>query len=96
MNPGPSLPLAKPTFTRTPSATDQETFHSFSRGICPECRHLVDGARIIREGKVLALVDAAPEGLRDVGNLSPFRVTSIRGFLTVLWAREQEAKAKAK
>ena len=52
MNPAPSLPLAKPTFTRTPSVADQEVFHSFSKGICPECRQLVDGSRIIRDGKV--------------------------------------------
>ncbi len=52
MNPAPSLPLAKPTFTRTPSVVDQEVFHSFSKGICPECRQLVDGSRIIRDGKV--------------------------------------------
>ena len=29
-----------------------ESFHSFSKGICPTCRELVDGARIIRGGKV--------------------------------------------
>lgn len=39
-------------FTRTPNAEAREIFHSFTKGICPECRELVDGARILREGKV--------------------------------------------
>jgi uncharacterized radical SAM superfamily Fe-S cluster-containing enzyme len=29
-----------------------EIFHSFSKGMCPTCRELVDGARLIRGGKV--------------------------------------------
>lgn len=37
---------------RTPGAEEAEVFHSFSKGICPQCRHLVDGQRIIRKGKV--------------------------------------------
>lgn len=47
-----NLPLVEPTFTRTTDAGRREIFHSFSKGICPRCRELVDGARILREGKV--------------------------------------------
>ncbi|MBI3821970.1 MAG: radical SAM protein [Planctomycetes bacterium] len=44
------LPLVEPTFTA--DATRRESFHSFSKGMCPSCRELVDGARILRDGKV--------------------------------------------
>ena len=46
------LPDPRQAFTRTSDATAGEVFHSFSRGMCPECRELVDGARIIRGGRV--------------------------------------------
>ena len=35
-----------------PTPAAREVFHSFTKGICPICRELVDGARIIRDGKV--------------------------------------------
>ena len=35
-----------------PTPAAREVFHSFSKGMCPTCRELVDGARIIRDGKV--------------------------------------------
>jgi len=44
--------FAPPRFTATADAATGEVFHSFSRGICPQCRELVDGARLIRGGKV--------------------------------------------
>ena len=46
------LPLVDPEFVFAPGAAAREVFHSFSKGICPSCRALVDGARIIRNGKV--------------------------------------------
>jgi 7,8-dihydro-6-hydroxymethylpterin dimethyltransferase len=46
------LPIAEPRFTMLQSAGSQEVFHSFSRGLCPQCRKPVDGVRIIRNGKV--------------------------------------------
>jgi 7,8-dihydro-6-hydroxymethylpterin dimethyltransferase len=46
------LPFTNPEFVETPDAHTQEVFHSFSRGVCPTCRTLVDGARILRDGKV--------------------------------------------
>ena len=46
------LPFTNPEFVETPDAHQQEVFHSFSRGVCPTCRTLVDGARILRDGKV--------------------------------------------
>jgi hypothetical protein len=46
------LPLVEPRFTKTPEVSTQEVFHSFSRGLCPSCKRPVDGARIIRGGKV--------------------------------------------
>ena len=46
------LPFTNPQFVETPDARAQEVFHSFSRGICPTCRTLVDGARIMRDAKV--------------------------------------------
>ena len=32
------LPLVDRKFTFTPSAKDREVFHSFSRGLCPQCK----------------------------------------------------------
>jgi hypothetical protein len=46
------LPIVSPTFTATADARSREVFHSFSKGICPECRELVDGVRLLRGGKV--------------------------------------------
>ena len=47
-----NLPLVEPTFTCTGDAGRREVFHSFSKGMCPSCRELVDAARILRDGKV--------------------------------------------
>jgi uncharacterized radical SAM superfamily Fe-S cluster-containing enzyme len=47
-----NLPVIDPHFTLTADAAAREVFHSFSKGICPACRELVDGARVIRDGKV--------------------------------------------
>ncbi len=47
-----SLPVANPDFIETPSAGSRDVFHSFTKGMCPHCRKLVDGTRIIRGGKV--------------------------------------------
>ena len=44
--------LAGWSVTRSASAAGLEVFHSFSKGICPQCRRLVDGQRILRGGKV--------------------------------------------
>lgn len=46
------LPIAEPSFFRTPDANKREVFHSFSRGLCPSCKRPVDGVRVIRDGKV--------------------------------------------
>ncbi|WP_437493620.1 radical SAM protein [Sorangium sp. So ce1014] len=46
------LPLVDRKFTFTPSAKDREVFHSFSRGLCPQCKKAVDGVRLLRNGKV--------------------------------------------
>lgn len=46
------LPLIDPRFTSTSDAAAREVYHSFSKGICPTCRELVDGVRVIRGGKV--------------------------------------------
>ncbi|KYF72425.1 radical SAM protein [Sorangium cellulosum] len=46
------LPLVDRKFTFTPNAKDREVFHSFSRGLCPQCKKAVDGVRILRDGKV--------------------------------------------
>ena len=46
------LPVLEPKFTRSSDADAREVFHSFSKGICPTCRGLVDGVRMIRGGKV--------------------------------------------
>jgi uncharacterized radical SAM superfamily Fe-S cluster-containing enzyme len=46
------LPILEPKFVKSTDADTREVFHSFSKGICPACRGLVDGVRIIRGGKV--------------------------------------------
>lgn len=46
------LPVLDPKFVRSSDAGAREVFHSFSKGICPTCRGLVDGVRMIRGGKV--------------------------------------------
>ena len=46
------LPVVDPKFTYSPGSAMGEVFHSFSKGMCPTCRGLVDGVRIIRGGKV--------------------------------------------
>ena len=46
------LPLVDQRFTETADARTREVFHSYSKGMCPTCRDLVDGVRIIRDGKV--------------------------------------------
>ncbi|HUR82497.1 MAG TPA: radical SAM protein, partial [Thermoanaerobaculia bacterium] len=46
------LPVIDPKFVRSSDADTREVFHSFSKGICPTCRGLVDGVRMIRGGKV--------------------------------------------
>src|SRR5215510_6698986 len=46
------LPIVEHSFTFTPDAAQREVFHSFSRGLCPQCNKPVDGVRMIRDGKV--------------------------------------------
>jgi len=46
------LPIVDPKFIETSDAKTRGVFHSFSKGICPTCRILVDGVRLIRDGKV--------------------------------------------
>lgn len=46
------LPAPNPTFISSDDAQKREVFHSFSRTTCPVCSELVDGVRIIRDGKV--------------------------------------------
>ena len=46
------LPITAPSFFKTADADRREVFHSYSRGLCPECKRTVDGVRVIREGKV--------------------------------------------
>lgn len=40
-------------FVFTPKSESKEIFHSFSKGMCPTCRELVDAARFIVEGRVI-------------------------------------------
>jgi len=47
------IPNPEQRFIRTPRAEVLEVFHSFSRSMCPTCRKLVDGQRIIRDGQVI-------------------------------------------
>lgn len=46
------LPILDPSFVRTPDVGAREVFHSFTKGLCPTCKRLIDGQRIIRDGKV--------------------------------------------
>jgi uncharacterized radical SAM superfamily Fe-S cluster-containing enzyme len=46
------LPILEPKFIETSDARSKEVFHSYSKGMCPTCRELVDGTRFIRDGKV--------------------------------------------
>ncbi len=46
------LPLLEPKFTKTPDVDSREVFHSYTRGLCPQCKKPVDGVRIFRDGKV--------------------------------------------
>ncbi len=46
------LPLIDRSFTRTPDVAEREVFHSFSKGLCPQCNKAVDGVRLLRDGKV--------------------------------------------
>ena len=46
------LPILEPKHTFTRDAASREVFHSFSRGLCPQCKRPVDGVRVIRGGKV--------------------------------------------
>ena len=46
------LPVTAPTFVHAEGADATEVFHSYSKGTCPTCNTLVDGARMIRGGKV--------------------------------------------
>jgi len=59
------LPDPRQSFTRTPDAATQEVFHSFSKGMCAECRELVDGARVIRGGKVYLRKQCPRHGTRE-------------------------------
>ena len=56
------LPVIDPHFTETPDVGSREVFHSFSKGICPICRALVDGVRILRGGKVFLRKQCPTDG----------------------------------
>ena len=59
------LPLVDPQFVYTPDAAAREVFHSFSKGICPTCRALVDGTRVIRDGKVYLRKQCPRDGAQE-------------------------------
>lgn len=42
-----NLPVLDPVFTQTPDADLREAFHSFTKGICPQCRELVDALPVV-------------------------------------------------
>ncbi len=46
------LPIANPKFTVLPGVGEHDVFHSFTKGLCPQCKRPVDGARLLRGGKV--------------------------------------------
>ena len=46
------LPIIDHQLTFTSDAGEREVFHSFTKGLCPQCNKAVDGVRIIRDGKV--------------------------------------------
>ena len=56
------LPVVEPVFVATPDAGKREVFHSFSKGMCPACRRLVDGVRVLRGGKVYLKKQCAKDG----------------------------------
>ncbi|MCA9492506.1 MAG: radical SAM protein [Myxococcales bacterium] len=45
------LPYQAPVVS-LPAREGEEVFHSYSRGLCPTCARLVDGTRLLRDGKV--------------------------------------------
>ncbi len=50
-------------------------YHSYSRGLCPFCRRLVDGARILRDGKVFLRKQCPEHGTSEAlisGDMSWF------------------------
>ncbi|MBL8810174.1 MAG: radical SAM protein [Planctomycetaceae bacterium] len=59
------LPILSTEFHLTQTRKGQEIFHSFSRGLCPVCRELVDGARIIRDGKVYLRRQCPKHGMQE-------------------------------
>ena len=46
------LPLLGQRFSWSDESREREIFHSHTRALCPACRRTVDGARLIRGGKV--------------------------------------------
>ncbi len=46
------LPIVDPKLTVLAPPGADEVFHSFSKGLCPQCKKAVDGVRLIRDGKV--------------------------------------------
>ncbi len=60
-----ALPLLDRTFTFTPQARANEVFHSFSRGLCPNCKKTVDGVRVIRDGKVYLRKQCPSHGMSE-------------------------------
>ena len=52
-------------FISTPDAASHDVFHSFSKGMCPTCRALVDGVRIIRDGKVYLRKQCPRHGMSE-------------------------------
>lgn len=52
-------------FIETPDAGEREVFHSFSRCLCPTCRAVIDGARIIRDGKVFLRKQCPEHGMSE-------------------------------
>ena len=57
------LPIVDPKHTLLePTATAPEVFHSFSKGLCPQCKRPVDGVRVIRGGKVYLRKQCATHG----------------------------------
>src|SRR5205809_503053 len=64
------LPIIDQKFIETPAAKKGEVFHSFSKGICPTCRQLVDGVRMIRNNKdYLRKTSPREEFARIIGGL---------------------------
>jgi len=60
-----TLPDLKTGFVRTPDADTREVFHSFSKGMCPQCRKLVDGTRVIRGGRVFLRKQCPEHGQQE-------------------------------